>query len=79
MSVSRRAEAQENSTAPHPRMPDFIAIGPPRTGTTWLHGLLSFRACVPREIKETRYFDIFYARGAQWFRSARGCARLPRA
>jgi sulfotransferase family protein len=48
-------------------MPDFIAIGPPRTGTTWLHGLLCHRACMPRELKETRYFDIFYAHGPQWY------------
>ena len=24
-----------------PRLPDFIAIGPPRTGTTWLYRALS--------------------------------------
>jgi len=49
------------------RLPDFIAIGPPRTGTTWLHGVLYRRACLPRNIKETRFFDMFYSRGLDWY------------
>ncbi|HEX5443551.1 MAG TPA: sulfotransferase [Pirellulales bacterium] len=64
--VSRNDVARVSSSAPHPCTPGFIAIGPSRTGTTWLHGLLAHRACVPRERKETRYFDILYARGPQW-------------
>lgn len=49
------------------RLPTFIAIGPPRTGTTWLHGVLYHRACLPDGIKETRFFDMFYSRGPQWY------------
>jgi len=56
------------------RLPDFIAIGPPRTGTTWLHGVLYHRACLPEGVKETRFFDMFYGRGLEWYaRYFRGC------
>jgi hypothetical protein len=49
------------------RLPDFVAIGPPRTGTTWLHGVLYHRACLPDGVKETRFFDNFYSRGLDWY------------
>ena len=49
------------------RLPDFIAIGPPRTGTTWLHGVLYHRAWLPAGVKETRFFDKFYSRGLDWY------------
>jgi Sulfotransferase domain len=50
------------------RLPDFIAVGPARTGTTWLHGVLFQRASLPRGTKETRYFDSFYDKGIGWYR-----------
>ncbi len=59
--------AQRIPAMPITRLPDFIAVGPPRTGTTWLHGLLYHRACLPADLKETRYFDLFYARGPRWY------------
>jgi Sulfotransferase domain len=49
------------------RLPDFIAVGPTRTGTTWLHGVLYHRACLPAHVKETRFFDIFYSKGWDWY------------
>jgi hypothetical protein len=49
------------------RMPDFIAIGPPRTGTTWLHGVLYHRTWLPRAVKETHFFDRYYDKGLQWY------------
>jgi len=49
------------------RLPDFIAIGPPRTGTTWLHGVLYHRAWLPRAVKETHFFDRYYDKGLQWY------------
>lgn len=49
------------------RLPDFIAIGPPRTGTTWLHGVLYHRTVLPHGVKETRFFDMFYGRGLEWY------------
>jgi hypothetical protein len=48
-------------------LPDFIAIGPTRTGTTWLHGVLYHCACLPAGIKETRFFDMFYSKGLDWY------------
>lgn len=56
-------------------LPDFIAIGPPRTGTTWLHGVLYHRATLPEGVKETRFFDLFYSRGLDWYSACFG-ARL---
>lgn len=50
------------------RLPDFIAVGPPRTGTTWLHGVLYHRACMPQGVKEVHFFDRFYAKGLDWYR-----------
>jgi hypothetical protein len=49
------------------RLPDFIAIGPPRTGTTWLHGVLYHRTWLPRAVKETHFFDRYYDKGLQWY------------
>ena len=51
------------------RLPDFIAVGPARTGTTWLHGVLFQRVSLPKGTKETRYFDSFYDKGIDWYRA----------
>ncbi len=51
------------------RLPDFFAIGPARTGTTWLHGALFHRASLPKGTKETHYFDWFYDKGIDWYRA----------
>ena len=48
------------------RLPDFLVVGPPRTGTTWLHGVLYHRACLPDRTKETHFFDMFYSKGLAW-------------
>lgn len=48
-------------------LPDFIAVGPPRTGTTWLHGVLYHRVSLPEGVKETHFFDFHYAKGIQWY------------
>jgi hypothetical protein len=50
-------------------LPDFIAIGPPRTATTWLHEVLTGRVCLPANIKETDFFTRFYDRGIEWYAS----------
>jgi hypothetical protein len=50
-----------------PRLPSFFIIGPPRTGTTWLHSLLSECAWLPHPTKETRFFDQHYERGLGWY------------
>lgn len=50
-----------------PRLwPDFIHVGPSRTGTTWLHEVLTGHCSLP-SFKETHFFDSDYYRGAQWY------------
>ena len=50
-----------------PRLPDFIAVGPPRTATTWLHEVLKGHVCLPADRKETDFFTRFYDRGIDWY------------
>ncbi|HVN63485.1 MAG TPA: sulfotransferase domain-containing protein, partial [Candidatus Binataceae bacterium] len=49
------------------RLPDFIAVGPQRTGTTWLHKVLQGHTGLPRGIKETDFFLKNYSRGIDWY------------
>jgi len=49
------------------RLPDFIAIGPPRTGTTWLHRVLEGHVGLPAGIKETQFFAWNHAKGLEWY------------
>ncbi len=49
------------------RLPGFIAIGPPRTGTTWLYRALGGHVGLPRETKETDFFSAHYAKGLDWY------------
>jgi hypothetical protein len=48
-------------------LPDFIAAGPPRTATTWLHEVLRDRVGLPANVKETDFFTRFYDRGLDWY------------
>jgi len=48
------------------RLPDFIHVGPPRTGTTWLHEVLTGHVGLP-EGKSTRFFETEYHRGLKWY------------
>ncbi|MGH7863490.1 MAG: sulfotransferase family protein [Candidatus Binataceae bacterium] len=50
------------------RLPDFIAVGPQRTGSTWLDSVLRGRANLPRGAKETDFFSRHYAKGLGWYR-----------
>ena len=50
-------------------LPSFFVIGPPRTGTSWLHGVLSQCAWLSHPTKETRFFDKHFERGLQWYTS----------
>lgn len=49
------------------RLPDFIAVGPPRTGTTWLYKVLGGHVGLPNGLKETDFFAWEYRRGLQWY------------
>lgn len=48
--------------------PSFIVVGPPRTGTSWLHRVLEPYATLPSPSKETRFFDLHFHRGIDWYR-----------
>jgi len=61
-----------------PALPSFFVIGPPRTGTTWLHGLLSECALLPHPTKETRFFDQHFERGLKWYVAHYGEAETDR-
>lgn len=51
----------------HQRLPDFIAVGPPRTATTWLEQTLEGRVGLPAGIKETDYFGARHELGTEWY------------
>jgi len=64
MQVGVAATRQQAAGA---RLPDFIAIGPPRTGTTWLYRALRGHVGLPRETKETDFFSDHYDKGMGWY------------
>jgi len=49
------------------RLPDFIAVGPGRTATTWLHEKLKGHVDLPAGIKETDFFTTNYSKGIDWY------------
>jgi hypothetical protein len=60
----RRATASRRS------MPDFVIIGAQRAGTTSLYEWICAQdKVVPAHRKEVHYFDFYYARGTNWYRS----------
>jgi len=48
------------------RLPDFVAVGPQRTGTTWLHQVLAGHIGLPTT-KETDFFSKHFERGLDWY------------
>jgi hypothetical protein len=48
------------------RLPDFVAVGPQRTGTTWLHQVLTGHVGLP-STKETDFFSRHFDRGLNWY------------
>ncbi|HKV55882.1 MAG TPA: sulfotransferase [Candidatus Binataceae bacterium] len=51
------------------RMPDFLAVGPPRTATTWLEYMIEGHVTLPRGIKETDFFGGNFDLGTDWYLS----------
>jgi len=47
--------------------PSFVVVGPPRTGTSWLSKVLAPYATLPSPSKETRFFDLHFHRGLDWY------------
>lgn len=60
-----KAAVNQNGSAPI--LPSFFVIGPPRTGTSWLHMVLSECAWLSHPTKETRFFDKYFDLGLQWY------------
>ena len=50
-------------------LPSFIAIGPGKSGTTWLYECLKEhpQICLAYHIKETMFFDRYYYKGIEWY------------
>src|SRR5690625_527011 len=50
-------------------LPNALIIGPMKSGTSWIHDYLQTRPDVglPRGVKETFFFDRFYAKGIDWY------------
>lgn len=60
------------------RLPDFIAVGPPRTATTWLDTVLRGHVGLPLNVKETHFFARNYKHGLRWYeRHFDHCANEP--
>lgn len=55
-------------TLPSP-LPNFLGIGAPRAGTTWLHRLLDDHpeVLMPSRRKELYFFDRHHERGLEWY------------
>jgi hypothetical protein len=52
----------------HPiKLPQFLAIGPGRTGTSWLHEALVGHVDLPFGVKETQYFNHMHGKGFEWY------------
>ena len=47
----------------------FAAVGPQRTGTTWMDTMLREHAalCLPKDVKETKFFDHHHEQGLAWY------------
>lgn len=52
-------------------LPNFLGIGAPRAGTTWLYRQLQAHNAMflPPKRKEIHYFDRHYDRGVEWYAS----------
>jgi LPS sulfotransferase NodH len=48
-------------------LPDFLGVGQPRTGTSWLDTVLRGHAGLPRDVKEVDFFVKNYSRGLDWY------------
>jgi hypothetical protein len=48
---------------------NFVAVGPFKTGTSWMYNYLQYhpQVCLPRVVKETFFFDKKYSQGLDWY------------
>jgi hypothetical protein len=70
------ADPEERARGKQARqLPDCIAVGVGRSGTTWLHEVLTGHVGLPHGVKETDFFFRRYANGIDWYKSFfRHCA-----
>jgi Sulfotransferase domain len=61
-------EEWANSNEPR-LLPNCIAVGVGRSGTTWLHEVLTGHVGLPHGVKETDFFLRKYSNGIEWYRS----------
>lgn len=56
-------------TNPDRHLPAGLALGPMRTGSTWLYEYLLARkdVCLPEDVKETFYFAENFGHGVDWY------------
>lgn len=50
-------------------LPTALIVGPMKAGTTWVQDYLRWRGdvCLPKEVKETFFFDRHFERGTGWY------------
>ncbi len=48
-------------------IPSFFVVGPPRTGSSWLHEIFRPHTSLPSPSKETRFFDTHFHLGMKWY------------
>ncbi len=68
--IRRRIEARDalgSEVVDAKLLPSFFVVGPPRTGSSWLHEVLRKHAGLPSPSKETRFFDTHFQRGVKWY------------
>jgi hypothetical protein len=68
-SIEARTKLGRSTQGSMRQLPSFLIVGPPRTGTSWLHEILSKRTLLPSPTKETRFFDTHFHRGVDWYRA----------
>jgi hypothetical protein len=65
----RSAKARTEDRLETGSLPDFVIIGAPKCGTTFLYHLLTQHPHVePGAFKEVHYFDLFFDKGTDWYR-----------
>lgn len=67
LAVQSKNGAHRDNGGQGRRLPDFIGIGPARTGTTWLHHALAPGVVLPQGTKETSFFSSRYGLGIDWY------------
>lgn len=68
-------EAARNIENQPRQLPNCIAVGVGRSGTTWLHEVLTGHVGLPYGVKETDFFLRKYGNGIDWYKSFfRHCA-----